>query len=84
MMTQSSRSSTTNTNELGFYPSLSSRVNKCGQRNLSELVNFVDKECWGYPEATSENIWAMKGRVLMEMIKAGGNNYFEMPYRKKH
>ena len=84
MVTQSSNSPDTNTNDLGFFPSMSSRVNKCGQRNLSELVKFVDKEYWSYPEATLENIWAMKGRVLGAIIKAGGNNDFVMPHRKKH
>ena len=83
VVTQPSNTPDTKTNVLCFFPSMSARVNNKKKRNLEELVKRVEREYWSYDTETLERGWAMKSRVLAEIMKAKGNNNFKMPHRKK-
>eukprot|EP00959_Pyramimonas_sp_CCMP1952_P459521 9478375-Pyramimonas_sp.AAC.1 len=52
------------TNDLGFFPSMSTRVSKHSSRSVDELVKFVHDEFRAYYAETLDRIWEMKRRVL--------------------
>jgi hypothetical protein len=78
-ITQPSNSPDLNVNDLGFFPSMSSRVSKMKVRTVPELVHGCFRD---YPAQTLENIYSLKGRVLAEIIKRNGNNDYKLPHRK--
>ena len=84
LITQPSNSPDLNVNDLGFFPSMSSRVSKIKTRKIEELVGQVNKCFADYDSETLERLWSLKTSVLAEIVKVQGNNNYKLPHRKKY
>lgn len=79
---QEPNSPCTNTNDLGFYNSMDSRLPKRRSFNLDELEKQCVQGFWDYPMEKLDALFETKRAVCAAIIAAGGDNGFKLPHKK--
>jgi hypothetical protein len=69
--------------DLAYFASMASRVNKCHLQNVEGIVTAVTEQAKNYPRETLTSVFELKSRVLKCIIDANGNNDFRVPHRRK-
>jgi len=83
MIVQPANSPDLNTNDLAYFASMASRVNKCHVWDVEGIVTAVTEQAKNYPRETLTSVFELKSRVLKCIIDANGNNDFRVPHRRK-
>ena len=83
IMPQPAQSPDTNTNDLGFYASIDSRMPRKRSFNLDKLYGDVSKAWSEYPSENLTKIFDTKQLMMEEIIKANGDNDFKLPHKRK-
>ena len=79
---QEPNSPCTNTNDLGFYNSMDSRLPKQRSFKLDELAQQCIDSFWEYPSEKLDALFETKMVVCSSIIAAGGDNDFKLPHKK--
>ena len=72
VMKQPALSPELNTNDLGFFHSLSSRIEKSTKGNIEELWQKMQDAYYAYDASALSSLWGVKSAVIQEIIKARG------------
>ena len=73
----------TNTNDLGFYNSMDSRLLQYRKFKLDDFEKQVDECYWAYPPEKLTALFDSKKRVCGAIITAGGRNDFALPHKRE-
>ena len=73
----------TNTNDLGFYNSMDSRLLQYRKFKLDDFEKQVDECYWAYPPEKLTALFDSKKRVGGAIITAGGRNDFALPHKRE-
>jgi hypothetical protein len=80
---QEPNSPCTNTNDLGFYNSMDSRLPQYRKFKLDDFEKQVDECYWAYPPEKLTALFDSKKRVCGAIITAGGRNDFALPHKRE-
>ena len=79
---QEPNSPCTNTNDLGFYNSMDSRLPQYRKFKLDDFEKQVDECYWAYPPEKLTALFDTKKLVCGAIITADGRNDFALPHKR--